>query len=118
MRTQSTAFFCLVRNAGSSIGISTVIFLLSRTTQVAHAGLAEGFTTFSANLRWPGAHLFDPCTHAGRLLADAEVTRQATTCAYVDDFWLMMIASLAALPLVAILRRPGAQPKAPAAAMD
>jgi DHA2 family multidrug resistance protein len=118
LRTQGTALFSLVRNAGSSIGISIVIFLLTRTTQVAHAGLAEGFTAFNANLHRPDGRLWDPATHAGRLMADAEISRQATTIAYIDDFWLMMLVSFAALPLVVILRRPAAKPKAPAAVMD
>ena len=118
LRTQGTALFSLVRNAGSSIGISIVIFLLTRTSAVAHAGLAEAFTAFGANLHRPGARLLDPATPMGRLLADAEITRQATTIAYVDDFWLMTLVSLAALPLVAILRRPAARPQAPAAALD
>ena len=41
---------------------------------------------------------------------DAEVNRQAAMVAYIDDFWLMMWVTLAAVPLVVLLRppRPGA----------
>jgi DHA2 family multidrug resistance protein len=118
LRTQGTALFSLVRNAGSSIGISIVIFLLGRTTQVAHAGLSEDFTAFSPHQHRATAPLWDATTQSGRLQADAEVTRQATTIAYVDDFWLIMVISIAALPLVIILRRPASRPKAPEAVMD
>jgi len=56
-------------------------------------------------------------------VVNTEVTKQASTIAYADDFWLMTLVSLAALPLVLILRRPqrkAAAPTAPAAhaAMD
>ena len=38
-------------------------------------------------------------------LVNAEVTRQALFIAYLDDFKLMMILSLAAIPLILLLRR-------------
>jgi DHA2 family multidrug resistance protein len=118
LRTQGTALFSLVRNAGSSIGISLVIFLLARNTQVAHAALAERITLFNPALRWPGASALDPTTLHGRLAADALIGVQATTIAYIDDFWLMMLVSLAALPLVPLLRRPAALRPSGAAALD
>jgi DHA2 family multidrug resistance protein len=40
-----------------------------------------------------------------------EVTRQASMVAYIDDFKLMMLISLASIPLVLLLRRP--RPPAP-----
>ena len=40
LRTQGTALYSLIRNIGSSIGISLVIFLLTRNTQLVHAELA------------------------------------------------------------------------------
>ena len=41
MRAQGTALFSLVRNIGSSIGISLVQTMLVRNTVIAHAALAE-----------------------------------------------------------------------------
>ncbi len=38
-RTQGTALYSLMRNIGSSIGISLVIFLLTRNTQIVHSEL-------------------------------------------------------------------------------
>ncbi len=112
LRTQGTALFSLVRNAGSSIGISLVIFLLARNTQVSHAELSEHLNLFNANLRWPGAAPWDPTTLSGRVLADSAIDAQATTIAYIDDFWMMTLVSIGALPLVAMLRRPVFQAKA------
>jgi DHA2 family multidrug resistance protein len=42
---------------------------------------------------------------------NAEVTRQAATIAYLNDFQLMMWVTLAAIPLLVLLRRPGPAPQ-------
>src|SRR5438128_6113371 len=47
LRTQGTALYSLIRNIGSSIGISLVIFLLTRNTQLVHAELAGHVTPFN-----------------------------------------------------------------------
>jgi MFS transporter, DHA2 family, multidrug resistance protein len=44
MRNEGTALFNLMRNIGSSIGISAVQALLVRNTQVVHAALAAHLT--------------------------------------------------------------------------
>ncbi|HEX6957566.1 MAG TPA: DHA2 family efflux MFS transporter permease subunit [Ferrovibrio sp.] len=106
LRTQGTALFSLMRNIGSSIGISIVIFLLSRNTQIMHAALAEHVTPFNQALRQGGAALlWNLNTAAGRMALNGEITRQATIVAYVDDFKLMMYVAVAAVPLVLMLRR-------------
>jgi DHA2 family multidrug resistance protein len=43
-RTDGTALFSLVRNIGSSIGISIVTVLLTRNIQINHAELSAGIT--------------------------------------------------------------------------
>ena len=104
-RTQGTALYSLFRNIGASIGISIVVFMLTRNTQIMHAALAEHVTPFNAALRNPAvAQFWNLGTPAGRLALNAEVTRQATIIAYADDFKLMMLISLAAIPLVLLLR--------------
>jgi DHA2 family multidrug resistance protein len=104
-RTQGTALYSLFRNIGASIGISVVVFMLTRNTQIMHAALAEHVTPFNEALRHPGvAQIWNLGTAAGRAALNAEVTRQATIIAYADDFTLMMVISLAALPLVLLLR--------------
>ena len=57
---------------------------------------------------------FDLNSVQGLAALDGEVTRQAAAIAYVDDFWLMMWLTLAALPLLALFRR--SRSAAPAAA--
>lgn len=106
LRTQGTALFSLMRNIGSSIGISVVIFLLNRNTQVVHSTMAEQVTPFSELARHPGlAALWNPHTVPGLAALDAEILRQASAIAYVDDFKLMMLLTLAAIPLLFLLRK-------------
>ncbi len=47
-RTEAAGIFSLMRNIGSSVGISIVMTLLSRGTQINHAELAERITPFDA----------------------------------------------------------------------
>jgi DHA2 family multidrug resistance protein len=104
LRTQGTALYSLFRNIGASIGISFVVFMLSRNTQIMHASLVEHITPLNEALRQPGvSQAWSLATHAGRAALNAEVTRQATIIAYANDFKMMMIISLAALPLILLL---------------
>jgi DHA2 family multidrug resistance protein len=118
-RTQGTALFSFMRNIGSSVGISIVIFLLSRNTQVMHAALTEHVTPFNDALRVPSvAQFWNLSTASGRAMLDAVISRQATIIAYADDFKFMMIVALAAIPLLLLLRRGDQATKPEAAAVD
>jgi DHA2 family multidrug resistance protein len=117
LRTAATSLYSLMRNIGSSIGISLVIWLLGRNTQVLHAELGEHVTTFDPFLRHlPAA--WDVATTPGRAALDAELTRQALTIAYLNDFKLMMLVALVTLPFVLLLRRPRRLEAASAAALE
>jgi DHA2 family multidrug resistance protein len=119
-RTQATSLFSLMRNIGSSIGISIVIFMLTRNTAVMHADLASHVTPFSIGLHLPGmSSLWDVTTLAGKAALNGEVTRQASVIAYANDYLLMMYVALASLPLALLLSKPGKAPAAaPAAVAD
>jgi MFS transporter, DHA2 family, multidrug resistance protein len=104
-RTEGTALFSLVRNIGSSIGISIVVFLLSRNTQVMHSELVQHVTPYNEALLQPGvSQLWNLGSAAGRAALNSEITRQALIIAYADDFKLMMIVALSAIPLVFFLQ--------------
>ena len=47
-----------------------------------------------------------PLTAAGRAALDGLVTQQGQIIAYIDDYKLLMIATLAAIPLLFIFRKP------------
>jgi MFS transporter, DHA2 family, multidrug resistance protein len=103
LRNEGTSIFSLTRNLGSSIGISVVNTLLTRNTQIMHATLGEHVSRYSSVLRAQmpvGAPSLR--TMAG---LNATVTEQASMIAYNNDFRLMMILSLSAIPLVFLLRK-------------
>jgi DHA2 family multidrug resistance protein len=111
-RTEATALYSLLRNIGSSIGISVVIALLARNTQVNHAALSEFIQPFSMPLRQAieaGTH--SVTTPQGLVALNYEVTRQAATLAYLQDFRLMMWVALGTLPLILLFRPPAKQGK-------
>jgi DHA2 family multidrug resistance protein len=106
-RAEGTAMFSLIRNIGMSIGISIVVTLLGREVQRSHAGLSESITPFRAALHGPDVPSFWSSLHGTGLVAlNGEVSRQALTVAYVNDFRFMLYMSFAALPLLLLLRRP------------
>jgi DHA2 family multidrug resistance protein len=47
---------------------------------------------------------WNPLTLPGRAALDEVITQQSTIIAYIDDFKLLMILCLAAIPLVILLR--------------
>jgi DHA2 family multidrug resistance protein len=101
LRNEGAAMFGLVRNIGSSLGISIVETLLARNVQTVHSSLGEHVSLFNPILRaqLPTGTL---TLHTIEQL-NASLTRQATMVAYNDEFKLMMVLSLAALPLVLLL---------------
>ena len=105
-RTQGTAFFNLMRNIGSSVGISVTGFLLTRYSTMMHASIAENINPFRGAVR----ALHPSLTSAtARASIDLLVTEQAAAIAYANDFLLMMYATLLLIPLVLLLRgRPAA----------
>jgi DHA2 family multidrug resistance protein len=106
-RTEGAGLFNLSRNIGSSIGVSIVSSLLVSETQVNHAEIGRYVTSANRLFAAPAiAHLMSPFTAAGRAALDASVTLQAQIIAYVDDFKLLMIVTIAAFPLLLLFRRP------------
>jgi DHA2 family multidrug resistance protein len=105
LRTEAAGIFNLSRNAGSSVGVSVVMAVFAANLQIVHAGIAEHVTPFNPYLRAPYLpRLWDMHSAAGLAALDAEINRQAAMVAYINDFKLMMIATLVALPLVLLMR--------------
>ncbi len=102
-RNEATAIFNLLRNIGSSIGVAMVTALLTRNVQFMHARLVEHITPFDLA---PRTHpVFDASTLHGLRAIDGVVTHQATLIAYINDFKLLLIMTLAVTPLVLLLRK-------------
>jgi DHA2 family multidrug resistance protein len=120
MRAQGTSIYSLVRNIGSSIGISLVQTLLIRNTVIAHSSLAERVTAGSSAWHNPAVSaVFGTHAHAGSALLEGAVSQQAAMIAYIDDFWFMLFLTLLVTPLL-LLIRPARHPvtEDPQAIMD
>jgi DHA2 family multidrug resistance protein len=104
LRTEGTAILTLVRNIGSSVGISMVIAQLTSSTARMHASLVEHITPFNDALKSPDvSSILDLKTDAGRALLDLLATQQATIIAYANDFKLLMYLTLASLPFLFLI---------------
>jgi DHA2 family multidrug resistance protein len=106
-RAEGAGFSTLARNMGSSAGISIVNSLLTRNTQVNHSEIASHVTSINRAFENPVIRQFwNPATAAGRAALDAVITRQAQIIAYIDDYKLLMIATLAVAPLLVVFAKP------------
>jgi DHA2 family multidrug resistance protein len=101
LRSEGTSVYTLVRNLGSSVGISMMQALDTRQTSVAHADMAAqvqpGNPVFAA-----GVGPVDLATLNG------EITRQAAMVGLIDVFKLMLLLTIAIAPLLLIMRKPKA----------
>ncbi len=105
--TEGAGFYTLARNIASSAGISIVSSLLAENTQVNHALIGQHVTAVNRGFENPAvAQVWNPTIASGRAALNAMVTHQAQIIAYVDDFKLIMIAILAAIPLLIVFKRP------------
>jgi DHA2 family multidrug resistance protein len=119
MRAEGAGLYSLARNIGSSVGISVVNALLTRNTQINHASIAQHVTAGNRGLADPGvAQFWNPATEAGAAALNAVITRQASVIAYIDDYKLLMIATLAVIPLLIVFKKPAPSAAGAAAVVD
>jgi DHA2 family multidrug resistance protein len=105
-RTEGAGLYNLSRNIGSSVGISLVTSLLTENTQANHADIVQHVTAVNRMFENPAiAQLWNPATDGGRAALDAMITRQAQIIAYIDDFKLLMIATLVVIPLLIVFKK-------------
>jgi DHA2 family multidrug resistance protein len=104
LRNEGTAISNLIRSIGASVGISVMIFLLTRNIQRLHASLGEHLTPYavSGNMAMTGSDIHSA---KGLALLNQLVTDQGTMVAYIDDFRLMMVLTLLTIPFLFLLRR-------------
>jgi DHA2 family multidrug resistance protein len=105
LRTEGAGIYNLSRNIGSSVGISVVNSLLTRNTQVNHAEIAQHVTAVNRVFEDPMITRFwNPVTAAGRAVLDAMIAQQAQIIAYIDDYMLLTIATIAVVPLLIVFK--------------
>jgi DHA2 family multidrug resistance protein len=112
LRNDGTPIFSLLRNIGSSVGISIVQAMLTSGTARAHAELASDISAGNLALQsLPGA--VNPATQAGLAVLNGLVDRQAAMMAYLDDFRFMLVLTVISLPLLLLIRKPKPVPRKP-----
>ncbi|RVV98395.1 DHA2 family efflux MFS transporter permease subunit [Mesobaculum littorinae] len=104
-RGDATAMFSLVRNVGSGVGISLVTVTLSRMSTVNHEEIASTLTAQAPAVRNTLPQLLEG-SRLYAAIADQLVSREAAMIAYVDNFALMLVLTLAVIPILLLLRRP------------
>jgi DHA2 family multidrug resistance protein len=106
LRPEGSSVYTLVRNLGSSVGISIMNALVVANTQTMHASLAAKVVATDAVVRAELPRMLDPSTVAGVTSLNGEITRQAAMVAYVDDFRLMFFITIACMPMLLLMRKP------------
>jgi len=101
-RAEAGVMMTLMRNIGSSIGISVAVTTLSRSTQVNSSYLAEHFSAFDVQ-RW---HALGAAPGANVPTAEivGEIQRQAAVIAYANVYYLLAVATVVVLPMVWSMR--------------
>jgi len=100
-RDVGTGLFALMRNYGSSVGVSLTVAYLVRQTQSSQAILSEHASAFNETLRHvPLPESWSISDVAGLTALNAEATRQAAAVAYSNDFiWLAFASLVCVVPL-------------------
>ncbi|HUG35741.1 MAG TPA: DHA2 family efflux MFS transporter permease subunit [Candidatus Limnocylindrales bacterium] len=113
--SNATAAFNVVRNAGGSIGVAMITTLLARRAQYHQSTLAGHVTQWSpetaerlrdwtAHFMQHGADTFTAERRATAMLY-RELVGQAQVLTYGDEFWLLAMIFVVALPLLPLMRR-------------
>ncbi len=118
---QVSALMNLMRNIGSSAGISLTGAMVTERAQFHQALLVQSATSYSPNMQGSLQNLTNTLVTAGLSTPDAQhqaygriyagLQMQAQTLAYIDTFWALALIALCLIPLVLFLRK-GEQRKA------
>jgi DHA2 family multidrug resistance protein len=104
LRPEGSSVYTLIRNLGSSVGISIMNALVVANAQKMHASLAAGVDPSNPILRADISGML--ASTPGLVRLNDEITRQATMVAYVDDFRLMFVITLACMPMLLLMKKP------------
>jgi MFS transporter, DHA2 family, multidrug resistance protein len=104
LRTDGTSMLTLMRNVASSIGISIVIAQLTEGSRRVYAVLSQHINPFNHAMQMPGVRgMIDMSTDAGRAMADVMVSLQAQIIAFSQDYQMVMLFTLCAIPLAVMI---------------
>ena len=109
----------LARNIGGSVGISFVTTGLARRAQIHQVRLSENLSAANPQFRaqlhgmtgaflnggaGPGSGLGSAAQHAYALI-QANIIRQSTMLAYIDNFWLLGVVIFCLIPFVFLIKK-------------
>jgi DHA2 family multidrug resistance protein len=99
LRTDGTSMLTLMRNVASSIGISVVIAQLTEGSRRVYAVLSQHINPFNHAMQMPDVRgMIDLGTDKGRAMADVMVSLQAQIIAFSQDYQMVMLFTLCAIP--------------------
>ena len=106
-RTDGSALINLMRNVGSAIGVSLTTTILANGIQTAHSQMAENASSFNRALGVNGPSLmWNPQIPFGAQQLDSIINQNAQIVAYSNDFLFMLAASVPALIVIFLMRKP------------
>ena len=104
LRTDGTSMLTLMRNVASSIGISVVIAQLTEGSRRVYAVLSQHINPFNHAMQMPDVRgMIDLGTDKGRAMADVMVSLQAQIIAFSQDYQMVMLFTLCAIPLAIMI---------------
>jgi len=113
-RTDGTAMTNLMRNIGSAIGVSVTTAVMGGSVQIAHALLAGHASPFNRAFSQNGpSMMMNPQIPFGLANFNGLVEYRAEVIAFQNDFLFMFYASLPALLVIWLMKRPQFAPGAP-----
>jgi DHA2 family multidrug resistance protein len=105
LRNEGAALFALVRNIGTSVGISMLQVMTLRNAAIVQSRLGEGVRPDNPALRLKAPD-FDFSATQALAGMHQEIARQAMMVAYIDTFWFLLVLSVVAMPVIMLLRPP------------
>jgi DHA2 family multidrug resistance protein len=104
LRTDGTSMLTLMRNVASSVGISIMIAQLTEGSRRAYAVLSQHVNPFNHAMQMPDVRgMIDMSADKGRAMMDAMVNLQAQIIAFSQDYQMVMIFTLCAIPLAIMI---------------
>lgn len=107
LRTEAAAATGLLRNMGTSVGVSLVAMVHSASAYRAQSLIGDNLTesAFAGRAMTPGG-ASDLSAQTDLAVLAREIARQADLLAYVNTFYLMAMLCALAVPLLLLLRPP------------
>ena len=111
-RTDASGLANLMRNIGSSIGISAASVMLARNVQINHAEIGTHVTPALVPFNMDQITAYGGAAEAGLRVVDGIVNRQAAMIAYINDFYAMSLTCFVAIPLLFLVKTSRTAPPA------